>query len=631
MSGMRERGPLLPPHLDDEQLMAYLDGELPRAVMESSRAHIDSCWTCRGRLSALLGRIETFLDTQTVLQADTTSERDQRIRQFRERLAHHAAEIESHLTFTDKLRAYARGFTGALLNHRRAALATLVAACLLVALFTDVWNTKVSADTVLARTADYEAASQPQPGRVARVRLHVQRIDLTTGSVIQLGQVTILEDSQTPAESVSVQTPSGQERTITVPDPADADQVQPALALIGQELPHSVAAYLAVQHWPMNFSVAAFGRLIAARRSSAASATRQGNLFALHFPFAPGHESGIAEIQLLVETRNYAPVSLSLFTAASSQEYRFTRETMAIEPRTTELASLFGAPDIPDRTRTHAAPTIPKLLPLTYESSKASIEEVRLAAALHKTDACLGEEIRIFPMSDGSLLVQGLVDRTERRDQIREALQAVDPAVRAQIFLPRELKSGSQLFRSPFKAVAPPSSQNSASGATFADLSSQRMPMYQELYRHFAKPGVSPEEAEKQINAFSDEAVTLARQTFLHAWALKKLDDEFSDRRTVGLPAAGFADIERMRQDHRQWIATLSHRQASMLSQVMPVPPSDLALDTTSGASHDSDSLVRLAQEQNELVRALFTVSANPAETESTLARLLGVLRRMGA
>lgn len=631
MSGMRERGPLLPPHLDDEQLMAYLDGELPRAARESSRAHIDSCWTCRGRLSALLGRIETFLDTQTVLQADTSSERDQRIRQFRERLAHHAAEIESHLTFTDKLRGYARGFTGALLNHRRAALATLVAACLLVAMFTDVWNTKVSADTVLARAADYEAASQPQPGKVARVQLHVQRIDHATGSVIQLGQVTILEDSQTPAESVSVQTPSGQERTITVPDPADAYQVQPALALIDQELPDSVAAYLEAQHWPMNFSVAAFGRLIAARRSSAATATRQGNLFALHFPFAAGHESGIAEIQLLVETRNYAPVSLSLFTAASSQEYRFTRETMAVEPRTAELASLFGAPDVPDRTRTHAAPTIPKLLPLTYESSKASIEEVRLAAALHKTDACLGEEIRIFPMSDGSLLVQGLVDRTERRDQIRGALQAVDPAVRAQIFLPRELKSGSQLFRSPFKAVVPPSSQGSASGATFADLSSQRMPMYQELYRHFAKPGVSPEEAEKQINAFSDEAVTLARQTFLHAWALKKLDDEFSGRRTVGLPAAGFAEIERMRQDHRQWIATLSHRQASMLSQVMPVPPNGLALDTTSGASHDSDSLVRLAQEQNELVRALFTVSANPAETESTLARLLVVLRRMGA
>jgi hypothetical protein len=631
MSGIRNHGPLLPPHLGDEQLMAYLDGELPRAEMQSSRAHIDSCWTCRGRLSALHGRIEAFLDTQAALQTDTSPERDQRIRQFRERLAHHAVEIESQLTFADRIRGYAGSVIDALAHHRRAALAALVAACVLVAMFTDVWNTKVSADTVLARAADYEAASQPRPGKVVRIAIRVERIHRASGGTVQLGEITTLEDSLTPAESVSVQTASGAQRVITVADPADLDGIQPALALIDSELPRSLAAYLATQHWPMNFSVVSFGRLIAARGSSAATANRQGNVFALHFPFAPNHESGISQIQLLVEARNYAPVGLSLFTAASGEEYRFTRETLTMEPRTTELARLFGAPDVPERVRTHAAPRIPKLAPLTYEISRASIEEVHLATALHKADACLGEEIRIFPMSDGSLLVQGLVETTERRDQIHEALRAVDPVLRTQIYLPRELKSGSQLFRSPFKALEFHSGQPLTSGATLADLSSQRMPMYHELYQHFSKPGVSPEDTEKQINAFSNEAVTLARQTFLHAWALKKLDDEFSERRTLGLPAASLAEIEHMRQDHRQWIASLSHRQSSMLSQVMQAPPSGLAADPRSSAAQDADSLIRLAQEQNELVHALFTVSSNPAETEPTLARLLLVLHRMGA
>lgn len=630
MSGIRNHGPLLPPHLDDEQLMAYLDAELPRAEMESSRAHIDSCWTCRGRLSALLGRIETFLNTQTAVQTDASSERDQRIRQFRERLAHHAAEIEAHLTVADRIRSYAGRLVDAVASHRRAALATVVAACLLVAMFTDVWNTKVSADTVLARAADYEAASQPQPGKVARITVRVERIDHTTGTGVKLGEITTVEDSATPGEAVSVQTPSGEQRVITVADPADLDQIQPALAVIDAELPPPLAAYLATQRWPMNFSLASFGRLIAARGNSTATANKQGNVFALHFPFAPNHESGISEVQLLVQARNYAPVGLSLFTAASGEEYRFTRETLTMEPRTTELARLFGAPDVPERVRTHAAASIPKLAPLTYENSKASIEEVRLAAALHKADACMGEEIRIFPMSDGSLVVQGLVDRSERRDEIREVLRAVDPALRAQIYLPRELKSGSQLFRSPFKALEPPMGPQSQSGATLADLSSQRMPMYQELYEHFSKPGMSPEEAEKQINAFSNEAVTLARQTFLHAWALKKLDEEFSERRTADLNPASLPEIEHMRRDHREWIATLSHRQSAMLSQVMPTSVSVLA-DSISTSANDADTLIRLAQEQNELVRALFTVSSNPAETESTLSRLLLVLHRMGA
>jgi hypothetical protein len=58
--------------------------------------------------------------------------------------------------------------------------------------------------------------------------------------------------------------------------------------------------------------------------------------------------------------------------------------------------------------------------------------------------------------------------------------------------------------------------------------------------------------------------------------------------------------------------------------------------DLVDGASQvanslqDSDSLLRLAQEQNDLVRSLFTTSAKPLETGEGLSRLLIVLHRMG-
>jgi len=81
-----DRASLVPPHLSEEHLLAFLDGELPRAELDIARAHVDTCWTCRSRLSNLLAGIDSFLASRAPLQPDAAAERDQRIRQFRERL-----------------------------------------------------------------------------------------------------------------------------------------------------------------------------------------------------------------------------------------------------------------------------------------------------------------------------------------------------------------------------------------------------------------------------------------------------------------------------------------------------------------------------------------------------------------
>src|SRR5689334_19281110 len=101
-----DRASLVPPHPSEEQLLAFLDGELQRDEMDTARAHVDTCWTCRSRLSSLLASIETFLVSRPPLQPDGAAERDQRIRQFRERLAQHSAEVEAQLSFGQRLHDY---------------------------------------------------------------------------------------------------------------------------------------------------------------------------------------------------------------------------------------------------------------------------------------------------------------------------------------------------------------------------------------------------------------------------------------------------------------------------------------------------------------------------------------------
>jgi hypothetical protein len=234
-------------------------------------------------------------------------------------------------------------------------------------------------------------------------------------------------------------------------------------------------------------------------------------------------------------------------------------------------------------------------------------------------------------MSDGSLLVQGLMDSGPRREAVRRALKSVSGPLAIEIYLPRELRSGTQLLKPPDElGEQEPTGSRAAAVTTLADLSSQQIPLHDVLYRHFAKPGAGQEETERQINAFSNDVVTLARQTFLHAWALKRLDREFSARRIAGLPADAVREIERIREDHRRWIATISHRQAQTLGSVVDSSPTS-ALDIAADSGTDTDTLLRLAQEQNDLVRSLFTISSRKIEPSTSMLRLLAVLKKMGA
>ena len=633
-----DRDAFLPPHLNQARLVAYQDGELPRAEMESARAHLESCWTCRSRLAATQGSIDAFLGARKKVLPDASVLAESRVEQFRQRLARHGdATAAVPLPLSERLaiwRNQLRHLGHILLQPRQAVLAAFVAVCLLVAMFTDVLNTRVSADAVLLRAGNYENAHFPASGRVTRSLIRVDRIDRTSQAAQPLGTLVVVRDSAIPVTYVSAQLPSGSTENATAKDDGQAPEPTLAAMLFGDGPEAPLLQYLTAQRWVPDVSVAGFRRLVAARGNTTASARRDGSAFELHYPFAPGHPSGIAEAMLVVNSRDYSPTSLSIITTnqSASWEYRFTRTSFSSQPRTVELARLNSPAEISNLPsgRTAPAPQLRKPVPLSYANSHASEGEVAAAEALHRADACLGEEINLFPMSDGSLLVQGLVDNNVRREVIRQSLRSVSGPLRVEVFVPRELKSGSELYNPPDQfAEKLPASGAPTTSATLADLSSAKMPLYEQLYQHFAQPGVSSEETGKQVAVFSNEVVTLARQAFLHAWALKKLDREFSRQRTSGLSAAAMQKIEQMREDHRRWVSTLAQRQSEMLSEIAGTTLTAGAAQVDTG-QQDSETLLRLAREQNDLVRTLFTTSQPTPETASSLARLLAVLRRMG-
>jgi len=635
--GVPKQRPIVPSHLSDAQIVAYFDGELPRNELDSARAHLESCWTCRSRMGELQNNIDAFLDARTTLLPEESGFSDLRVEQFRQRLARHASATQSEgLPFQQWLarwRMAIRNSGSLFVEYRRAALAVVVSGCLLAVMFSDLLNTRVSADTVLSRAENYEANHLAPVGGVTTTSVRIEKIDRGSHGSKALGTVTLVRDSLSTATYVAARSTSGAAKQATVKDASQIAEPLLEVVMSGGNDDSRLERYLSQEHWVPDLSISQFRRLIDSRGSTQVSARRNHGEFELDYPFAPGHASGIQETLLRVDASDYAATSLSILTGGinDGSEYRFTRTTFSSAPRTLEMAKIFS-PFEPSTTSTAPARPLPQLskpVPVPYASSQATEEEVALAESLHKIDSCLGEEVYIYPMSDGSVLVQGLVDNPARRNAVRDALKLVGGSFRVEVYVPRELRNGSELYKPPDPSVQDSAAVTRPQSATLADLSDTGVPLHDVLYQHFMKPGLSPEDINKQVALFSNEIVTLARQTFLHAWALKRLDQEFAPTRIAGLPANVLQKIEQMREDHRRWISTITKRQAEMLAPVTG-PEVMSGVEQVAGAQ-DTDTLLHLAQEQNELVRLLFTISPQAPVSADSLARLIAVLKHMGA
>ncbi len=620
-------------HLSDEQMVAFLDGEAERGAVAQERAHLETCWQCRARMHDIEGSVRTFVDAREMLRPEADQLQPAPVEQFRQRLLRHAAISESlaPASLGDAILRWAgqvRMFVGA---HRRAALAMLAATAVFVVTFSDLLNTTASAESILAHAQAFESQRKPGREQVEREMVRVQSVDRRSHAVRQLGDISWVEDGVSHlAEVKATVSASAKEEGRVVRDDSEAG-VWIAKWMRQSGMAQPIGNYLAAQQWRAEVSVPAFRKLIAARGATGNSVEKVDGLYTLHYAFAQNHVSGIAEAMLSVRTSDYEPVRVSIVTndAAGDTEYRFDRIAITIAPRTPELARLF---DEANHASTAPAkesglePALVHAVPVSYLATPPAAVEIAAIVALHKVDACLGEEVNVFPMSDGSVMVQGLVDRPERRDAIRRALSSVNGPLTVHIFTPGEVRRASDLYTPPDQIVERGVGVHRVPTMTLADLSSEQMPLYPQLIIHFSAEGRTREEAQAQLAAFSNELVSSARQTLLHAWSLKRLEHEFPVERLGNLSPDEAATLDKIRLDHRRWIAILSRRQREMLTQIGVEKSAGTPLPSEAG----SDLILQTAETENSLIRSLFTVNTESEDTSNSLSRLMSLLEQLG-
>jgi hypothetical protein len=622
-------------HPNDQELLAFLDSELAPGQLETVRAHVDTCAICQAELSSLQ---QVLVSVQQVRDSHVAEERalqsDDSVEQFRIRLDQHLQERRPAPADIPLIRQpRAPSWTlASLLRYRMPILASVMAFALVVATTLSLRETTASADVLLTRSEQRDAALPAFSNQVSRSVLNIEVLDASTGQQQSLSEYVLLADSH--QQQARLQT--GSQGQFAGEWVADGNLFWGDLSLkafgASNYFDQALLRYMQQQNFFPDASATQFRKLLGRRGSTETHVRKTNDSYGLDYTFAQNHPSGIRNAVLWLNKKSYDPFQMSFYTAtgSSAKEYRITRTSHIFEQRTPEVTALLSAPGHSTATPPSSSASSPSAaLPLKYSQISARPSEVRATQLLHQLNACLGEEVYVYPMSDGTALIQGLVQNNRRRTMLMNALTQADSSIHPEIYTPEQLNSNVHLLPPPYDDSNFALSADKADSAVQStDLSSRQIAFHDELENSFQSGGETPEQAERSIATFSTELSALAEKLLLNSWALEHLDTEFRASRTSQLPQSDLDILNSLRQDHRQQIRDIVQRQLTLLSRI---PPPAAASRVGVIKPSSPRELLDLAQEQEKLVRALFTASQQNVAKSDGFVRLVGILRLLKA
>jgi hypothetical protein len=173
-------------------------------------------------------------------------------------------------------------------------------------------------------------------------------------------------------------------------------------------------------------------------------------------------------------------------------------------------------PNVRGRER-DAGASSPDSQPLTPATATTELE-VEVLEKLNRVNAFLGEQLSLTRSPDGRLLVRGIVDTAERKNEILRSLGDVtkNPAVKIDVNTVAEAQA---------KQKAAPSKNITIQNV---EVSQNTIPVEAELRAHLTRRSLSGEQLEKEIEQLSHRVLTHSSRARSHALALKQIAERFS-------------------------------------------------------------------------------------------------------
>lgn len=529
-------------HVADDILVQYLDDELPSSQMAEVRAHLASCWSCRGRASELKQSIRLFMQYRKAAIHELGRPPHQ-FGEFRTRLRQQAVQFEELAARRELPEPPAwMVWVGAALRHLtipRAATAAVTSVAL-------AWwflfsGASVSAQAVLRYAVQSESEKLHSFGQPV---VH-QRLRVSTGD-----RQGTWEIWRAPKEKKISQHWTG-----------------------GGDLSSELSSVLAANHFdpqqPLSAASFAAWRDSLGDKRENVQTDEQAHVVVISTESALARSGEIQHAVFTVRDSDWHPISQTFDVRTKSGaalRYRVEETSYAVLPIEQVAADVFTTPQ-PDAL-VLAASHVGTREPVREAAAPAGIGEEQLAESevllrevLHETGADVREAPEVL-RTPGHVELSLWTDDAERKQEILASIDRI-PAVVTHV--------------NEFGGTVAPVAAAAASPPVAAVTYATEPPLAKALKEYSG----STQAAANYLAAVSDAAQELRVETS----ALSRLATAYPDQRWNALPARLREKLDRIASDHS---ALIHQRAATYVAMLSPALDAMAAREGLSPATNEN-------------------------------------------
>ncbi len=539
-------------HPPPEKLMLSVDGELAPDEAARIESHLAACWVCRARTAKIEATIADFIEYSQTALAPHLAPPPNIWRNFDARLDRLAEEL-GRPPLLARLGTRLREMFAVRLTTARLAVAISIV-IIAVASFWLSRSPVASAHELLQRSMQAEMARINQvaePVMYRRLRLrrksagveesvtweswHSAKNDLFRQRVADKQGLRFIRASEEPAPALLT----------------ELERVFQANHLDARR-PLSAASYA---DWRKTV------RLESETVTEIALQDQSRGLKLTTVVAGPHSADAIIEASLVVRRADWHPVAQYLKAQGENEirEYELSEAayevmplaalTVFAEPAPTPLPTVTPAAEI-----TRIPASAPSIKPVPAEAELRNAEVAALYA-LHRLRADLGEQIEILRDPAGQVVVRGLVETADRKEQLIEALGAL-ALVTTQIQTVEEAQRAAlqKLSASPPPTVsaAAPAGAVDSEQASAGNHNPQPQAFREALENYFASSGsAAPQAIGQRITELTNRTLALSEAALARAWALRRLAENPALKQTEHLSPEAKTRLAAMVESHR--------------------------------------------------------------------------------
>jgi hypothetical protein len=585
-------------HYSDEQLLAYLDGELQPTTTLRVQSHLATCWECRARMQDIEQQVH--LVTTTIMETSVNG-MDRATRAKTSFLAQRRYTPDPKLART------------LLSTPRLIRWGTLLLAGL-TTIFLFVLLSPFSRRGATPSPGEIMARSLASESGLAEQSVHQTfQIEMEQLKPVQRKRVSELQvwsDNGGGRFASRWMTSEGKLRyALWHPaadetyqyNPAGAPAVQrldrrgataaflielPGQMLDLEKLESGFVEWLESRSW-QPVSLASNFSAFVDQEGATLQAERVAVDGRIILRVRAQHTVGqfVATLILEVDSLSYRPHKLQVRfeTAKQAVELRMVEKGMNLGPEAAsfspaDFTSHVTVPDSVDKPSRRPGSLLAKSNDSIRSEADVISEEINIEYALHRARACRGEPIQMIRDLDGKIIVEGVVGTLERKMQLLSVLAPFGSSSRVRIRIrtveeaspPRSASAQTGLDLNGSATLRPPSTRA-------IELSNEKFPIRELLEQYFRRIGAESSTSShpgEQISVrhevinLSNKALELSDGALMDAWALRRLAERYPLAQTRDVPPNAKWLLETMLRDH---LAELKAHVNQLQSLVGPV------------------------------------------------------------